>query len=78
MNDVIDYENDLFRIEQAAELLGVSVRTAQRYIQTGKLASFKHAGRTMIHKDALTNYFRSLINQGEVARVRAGKRHRTG
>jgi excisionase family DNA binding protein len=78
MNDVIDYERDVLHIEQAAELLGVSVRTTQRYIASGKLASFKHAGKTMVHREAISDYFRSLINQAEVARARAGKRNRAG
>lgn len=50
----------LMTLDEAAELLKVSVRTVEREIYEGKLRHAKLRGRLLIHESDLADYIDSL------------------
>lgn len=63
-------------IDEAAGDLGVHRRTLYRYIRRGLIASFKHGGRTFIHRKEIDAYFKRLQMEGDKARSAAERRAR--
>lgn len=67
---------DHLSIEQAAGDLGVHRRTLYRYIKRGLIASFKHGGRTFIHRKEIDAYFARRQMEGDKLRNAAERRTR--
>ena len=67
---------DHLSIEEAAGDLGVHRRTLYRYINRGLIASFKHGGRTYIHRNEIDAYFARRQMEGDKARNAAERRAR--
>lgn len=67
---------DHLSIEETTGVLGVHRRTLYRYIKRGLIASFKHGGRTFIHRKEIDAYFARRRMEGDKARNAAEKRAR--
>lgn len=77
-SDVIEFlGTQILTINAAASALGTSRRTVYRLIERGQLASFPHAGRTFITREAITAYFSRLQQTADIARAKREKAHRT-
>lgn len=62
----------LYRISEAAEILGVSGDTVRRWIEGGRLPSSVVDGRTCVPGVELAAFASSLIDDGEHDRTHAG------
>ncbi len=61
-----------YRIAQAAEVLGVSDDTVRRWVDAGRLPSTSGDGRTVVPGADLAAFARSLVDDAERQRSRAG------
>ena len=60
-----------YRVAEAAELLGVSDDTLRRWIDSGRLASAREAGRTTVRGAELARLAESLLDEPDRDRTRA-------
>src|SRR3954447_1363038 len=61
----------MYRIAEAAELLGVSDDTMRRWVEAGRVASSKHDGRTTVAGADLAALAESLADQPDREATRA-------
>lgn len=62
--------------DEAAVLLGITRRTLNRYAQDGRIATFRHAGRTWVSRAAIADYWSRVARAGDARRAAAEKRSR--
>lgn len=78
MTDTDPVEHDIDPVEHltlsdAAAALRVTRRTLYRYMHNGKLAGFRHGGRTYIARRQITEYFARLEAEGDARRLRSAR-----